>query len=81
MTQQFGRLTPITFSRTEVGVISELLNTPDKPILCPKCESSLKVEESGLGELEGQVYLKCHACNRTAFISREPSQPPFDLYG
>jgi hypothetical protein len=28
--------TPITFSRAEVGVIRELLNTPDKPILCPK---------------------------------------------
>jgi hypothetical protein len=27
--------TPITFSRAEVGVIRELLNTPDKPILCP----------------------------------------------
>ncbi|UCG88218.1 MAG: hypothetical protein JSW71_06645 [Gemmatimonadota bacterium] len=73
--------TPVTFSRKEIAEIHKMLTTWDKPPVCPRCESSLRVEESGLGELKGHVYLKCHACNRTAFVSREPPQPPFDLHG
>ena len=71
--------TPVTFSREEIAEIRVMLTTWNKPPICPRCEGDLSVEESGLGELEGQVYLKCHACNRAAFVSREPPQRPFDL--
>jgi len=75
-----SRSTPVTFSREEIAEIRVMLATWDKPPTCPRCEGDLRVEESDLGELKEQVYLMCHACNRTAFISREPPQPPFDLY-
>ncbi len=71
--------TPVTFSREEIAEIRVMLATWNKPPTCPRCEGDLSVGESGLGELEGQVYLMCHACNRAAFVSREPPQRPFDL--
>jgi transcription elongation factor Elf1 len=72
--------TPVTFSREEIAEIRVMLTTWDKPPTCPRCEGNLSVEESDLGKLRGQVYLMCHACNRTAFVSREPPPLPFDLY-
>ncbi len=71
--------TPVTFSREEIAEIRVMLSTWDKPPTCPRCEGNLSVEESDLGELEGQICLMCHACNRTAFFSTEPPQRPFDL--
>ena len=62
--------TPVTFSREEIAEIRIMLTTWDKPPTCPRCECTLSVEEPDLDELKGKVYLKCGACNRTAFISR-----------
>jgi hypothetical protein len=64
--------TPITFSRAEVGVIRELLNTPDKPILCPKCKSSLTVKKVDGEHFAGQFHVNCQVCNRGGFISMQP---------
>jgi len=72
--------TPVTFSREEIAEIRVMLSTWDKPPTCPRCENELRVEEPDIEELKGQVYVKCHACNRTAFVSREPRQRPSDLY-
>ena len=75
-----SRNTPVTFSREEIAEIRVMLATWDKPPICPKCKNELRVEEPDTEQLKGRVYLKCHACNRTAFISREPPHPPFDFY-
>jgi hypothetical protein len=73
--------TPVTFSRQAIAEIREMLATWDKPPICPKCKGELIVEEAHVEELKLHVYLKCRACNRTAFVSREPHHRPFDLYG
>jgi hypothetical protein len=73
--------TPVTFSREEIAQIRLMLTTPDKLPTCPRCEGNLSVEEPDVQELKGHVYLRCQACNRTAFVSREPRHRPFDLYG
>ncbi len=73
--------TPVTFSREEIAEIRVMLTTWDKPPICPRCEGNLAVEEPDVEELKGRVYLVCDACNRTAFVSREPDQRPFNLYG
>jgi transposase-like protein len=74
-----SRRTPVTFSREEIAEIRVMLATWDKPLVCPRCENELRVEEPQVEQLKGRIYLKCHACNRTAFVSREPPQLPFDL--
>ncbi len=74
-----SRSTPVTFSREEIAEIRVMLSTWDKPPICPKCKNEFRVEEPDADQLKGQVYLKCHACHRTAFISREPRERPFDL--
>ncbi len=73
------RSTPVTFSREEIAEIRVMLSTWEKPPICPKCENELMVEQLEGEQLKGQVYLMCPACNRTAFVSREPPQLPFDL--
>ena len=75
-----SRSTPVTFSREEIAEIRVMLATWDKPPTCPRCENGLRVEEPEIEQLRGQIYLKCQACNRTAFVSREPGQRRFDLY-
>ncbi len=75
-----SRNTPATFSRDEIAKIRVMLTTWDKPPTCPRCENELKAQELVGERLKGQVYLKCHACNRTAFVSREPRQRPPDFY-
>jgi hypothetical protein len=74
-----GFRTPVTFSREEIAEIRVMLSTWEKPPICPKCENELMVEQLEGEQLKGQVYLMCPACNRTAFVSREPLQRPFDL--
>ena len=74
------RSTPVTFSREEIAKIRVMLTTWDKPPTCPRCENELIVEEPEIEQLKGQVYLKCQACSRTAFVSREPRQHPRDHY-
>jgi transcription elongation factor Elf1 len=72
--------TPVTFSRDEIAEIRVMLATWDKALTCPRCKNELRVEEPDADQLKGQIYLKCHACNRTAFVSREPHQRPPDFY-
>jgi transposase-like protein len=74
------RSTPVTFSREEIAEIRVMLATWDKPLTCPKCKNELTVEEPAGEQLTGQLYLICHACNRSAFVSRGPRQRPHDLY-
>ena len=73
--------TPVTFSREEIAEIRVMLTTWDGPPVCPKCQGDLRVEEPDVEELKGRVSLKCDICNRTAFVSRERHNRPFDLYG
>ena len=72
--------TPVTFSREEIAEIRVMLTMWDNPPVCPRCEGDLSVEEPDAEELKGHVYLKCHPCKRTAFVSREPRRRLFDLY-
>jgi transposase-like protein len=72
--------TPVTFSREEIEEIRMMLTTWDKPPTCPRCKNELRVEKPDMEQLKGQVYVKCHACSRTAFVSRGPRQRPSDLY-
>jgi hypothetical protein len=74
--------TPVTFSRSEMSAIREMLESADKPALCPRCTEKLQFDEPITGgPLDGCCYVRCDGCRRTAFITKNPPDRSIDLHG
>ena len=70
--------TPVTFSHEVIAKIYEMLATREEPPTCPRCETTLTVEQIGEGSFAGQFHVSCWPCHRTAFISIQPRGGSFN---
>ncbi len=77
MTERDDHDTSAPFSKEEVAIIRKAVLTPGASVECPRCGSTLTLEECVVGETTVAVLrVHCTTCRRNLIVRDLPKRPP-----
>ena len=66
------------FSRSEVKVIRHMLDSWEKPPICPHCESALDIRSGAAVKGCRMIHVRCRTCRRVAFLTESAGDKSSD---